>query len=208
VANRKTEVIKLTINQLSQITGKTFRTIKERLSNLEPVIEDGTGTYYETIEALPLIFEIEGGKKKLSLHDARAILTMVQTEKAKVELHKMKGLLVVAEDVEKKIAAMVVAIRSKFLNVPNKAMPIWKSLKKDYEFEQGLRELIEETLIELSDYRDGPGDRPDRDAPSSIQPSKPVRSKNKTTAKKKDKRVDPKRKKATSNKRGTGKAKT
>ncbi len=50
------------INKLSELTGRTSRTIKSRLKNLAPVRQGkGRAHLYESTEALPLIFDLGEG---------------------------------------------------------------------------------------------------------------------------------------------------
>ncbi len=48
-----------TANRLSELTGRTRRTVKAGLKNLKPVRKEGRSYLYESSDALPLIFDID-----------------------------------------------------------------------------------------------------------------------------------------------------
>src|SRR5690606_34800318 len=103
--NHKEDLAWLTLNQLSQLTGVTYRTIKKRLADakLEPGHKDGRSSYYDPIRALPIIFEVgkkSNGEEEICLSDEQAKLARARTEKTMLETEVLKGNLIPSEIVE------------------------------------------------------------------------------------------------------------
>ena len=49
----------ISINELAELTGKTYRTVKKRLDGIKPVRTDRRGAYYCSPEALAAIYDRE-----------------------------------------------------------------------------------------------------------------------------------------------------
>ena len=70
----------LSMADLENVTGITFKPIKKRLEGLEPVKIQGVKKIYDTKEALPLIYQIKD-QSTLDLDQERAKLAKAQTQK-------------------------------------------------------------------------------------------------------------------------------
>ncbi len=57
MATHKPDIGKLCISQLQKITGKSYRTVKSRLNEIDPISRDGKTLFFETKKALSLIYE-------------------------------------------------------------------------------------------------------------------------------------------------------
>ncbi len=77
--------MKVSTNQLSELTGKDRRTLKRLLEPLTPEI-DGRAHLYESVIALQLIYEVDADGGMLDLQQERAHLARAQT----AELHQIK----------------------------------------------------------------------------------------------------------------------
>jgi len=75
----------VTYTELSRLTGKTFRTLKDRLekSAVEPIKRDGRSIWFDSEKALPAIYAAKGKEGDLVLEEERALLTNEQCRKAK-----------------------------------------------------------------------------------------------------------------------------
>jgi phage terminase Nu1 subunit (DNA packaging protein) len=136
----------MSLNQLVELTGKTFRTVKKRLAGLRPVREDGRAEYYDTKEALQLLYpqvQSELAKENLLLERARR-------EKEELKLGEMKGELIPVAEVVKAVEREYNFVRSQIRNLPSKmAKPLSMTADANDVFEL-LQEAVNECLTELT----------------------------------------------------------
>jgi len=142
----------INIENMTDLTGSTRKTILRRVKDLIPQITKGRGHWYESKEALPLVFGLGNESKKGSLEVERTRLTSVQAEKIELEIKVIKGQLIPAEHVREVVDTMLSAFRSKMLSLPTKAAHAVLPLADQAEAEDVLREYVNEALQELSDY--------------------------------------------------------
>lgn len=151
------DLSRMTINQMSEITGSSFRTIKKRLAGLESVKTEGRQVFFETQKALRLIYlsneAKEGSDIELELLDPqlqKARLDKARTEKVELEIDVLKGNLIPADQVERAWSDLIIAFRAKILSLHSKISPQLASLKTIPEIELKLKTELREALSELS----------------------------------------------------------
>ena len=94
-----------------------------------------------------------GGVKIGSSYDeARTRKVNAEAEIAELELAKLKGVLVVAEDVTGAWEDVLGAFKGKLLSIPSKAAPVVASELEPGGCQKVLEDLINEALTELSNY--------------------------------------------------------
>lgn len=94
-----------------------------------------------------------GGVKLGSSYDeARTRKVNAEAEIAELELAKLKGVLVVAEDVTSAWEDVLGAFKGKLLSIPSKAAPVVASELEAGSCQKVLEDLINEALTELSNY--------------------------------------------------------
>jgi len=94
-----------------------------------------------------------GGVKLGSSYDeARTRKVNAEAEIAELELAKLKGVLVVAEDVTTAWEDVLGAFKGKLLSIPSKAAPVVASELEAGGCQKILEDLINEALTELSNY--------------------------------------------------------
>ena len=94
-----------------------------------------------------------GGVKLGSSYDeARTRKVNAEAEIAELELAKLKGVLVVAEDVTSAWEDVLGAFKGKLLSIPSKAAPVVASELEAGGCQKVLEDLINEALTELSNY--------------------------------------------------------
>ena len=94
-----------------------------------------------------------GGVKLGSSYDeARTRKVNAEAEIAELELAKIKGVLVVAEDVTSAWEDVLGAFKGKLLSIPSKAAPVVASEMEAGGCQKVLEDLINEALTELSNY--------------------------------------------------------
>lgn len=151
------DLSRMTINQLSEVTGSSFRTIKKKLAGCEPAKTEGRQVFFETQKALRLIYlsneAKEGNSVELELLDPqlqKARLDKARTEKVELEIEVLKGSLIPADQVEKAWSDLVIAFRAKILSLHSKISPQLAALKTIPEIELKLKTELREALAELS----------------------------------------------------------
>lgn len=149
----------VTINQLMELTGCTFRTVKKRLAGLDPISTTGNAIYYKSTDALPRIYQVRDEAESKNTSDEfvqpqveKAMLDKRRREKVEIEIDVLKGKLIEANRVEKVWADLVIACRAKLLGIPTKLAPTVIGILEVSKIESLLRDNMREALDELSNY--------------------------------------------------------
>jgi hypothetical protein len=132
------------------------------------------------------LFMSTGGVKLGSSYDeARTRKVNAEAEIAELELAKVRGELVIAEDVVKAWDDVLSALKGKLLSIPTKAAPVVSAEPEAGSCQKILEDLINEALEELSNYEPNI----DPTAAASSQPSEEADTGTKAAAAPKRKRV-------------------
>lgn len=141
----------LSINQLSQVTGRDRATISKRLESVKPHQESGRAKIYDAHEAIPLIFASEqtkGINKKIE---------MVQYEIEKEKLNKLRmdndakiGRLVDISEVAKTVEKEYVFVRAQVRSLPARLSKLLSMESDPLVINETLTNEIDEILKELS----------------------------------------------------------
>ena len=108
-----------------------------------------------------------GGVRLGSSYDeARTRKVNAEAEIAELELAKVRGALVVADDVVKAWDDVLSALKGKLLSIPTKAAPVVSAESEAGSCQKILEDLVNEALEELSNYEP-------RIDPTTAAPSKP-----------------------------------
>ncbi|MTI13351.1 hypothetical protein [Sansalvadorimonas verongulae] len=138
----------LSTNKLHELTGKTHRTIKARLENIEPVV-DGRSHLYDSREVLPLLYDVDKTEGDYDLETERARLAKEQADgKALENAKKRKEQLDVASMVEL-VSDEYAFVRSRAISLPGKLSRQLALMDSPTEIEELLLENISEALEEM-----------------------------------------------------------
>lgn len=142
----------MSVNQLSELTGKDRRTIKERLGSTKPVREDKRGQYFDTRAALNLIFSSAGSPKGIEKQLALESLGLekARREKIEIEVAKMRGDLVNIEDVAKVVERQYSIIRAQFRALPSKLAKLLSMISDPHEVFKIIQDEVNQVLTELT----------------------------------------------------------
>lgn len=142
--------MKVSYNQLQEMTGKSYRTIKKKLDGLEPV---GTGkngaNVWDSHEALPRIYSsIAGGllnpqQEKAKLDQARRL----DLERKDAEA---KGILINSEETARIWSNMIVNARTKMMAIGSKLAPVLLRMTEKNEIKGAIDNLVYEVLEDLA----------------------------------------------------------
>lgn len=161
----------LTVEALTRITGRTYRTIRDRLSMLQPEVAKAKGSLYDSRKALALIFSDGQDPDGLDLSQERAALARMQRAKLELEVAELRSDLVRRPLVSKALESQAITFRSRLLALPRKSA-LQISPENPRAIEAKLEAEVHAILTELEDDRslpdwvfdeEDPGDR-DRDA--------------------------------------------
>lgn len=153
MAGKKTNLRNCSISQLQDLTGAAYKTIKERLKDLKPAYADGQADYYDSREALALIYQARSGQKaNTDLSEERAKLAKSQREKYELQNARLRGELIPIEVVESEWADMLLAFRAKIMSISNKTAPIISGMESIAEIEETLKKYHMEALNELAEF--------------------------------------------------------
>lgn len=148
----KSDLSRLNLNKLVEITGMTSRTIKKRLGGLDPVEKDGRSLLYLTKEALPLIYcpdDFDDEIEKLDLTQERALLAREQRIAQTLKNEETKRNLIPLDLAISLIVAQNLAIKSALRGLPSKAKTKIPGLTAAAV--QKMRRLIDGVLQNLTD---------------------------------------------------------
>lgn len=161
MSRNKADLAYVTLNQLSTLTGMTYRTLKKKLADVDPAEdEEGNTLLYRPAEVLPVIYgvvnaegaEIQAETKSYDIWKERARLAKFQADKAEIEVNTLRGNLIPAEQIEVSWSKMVSAFRSRILGIPAK-LAIRAAAEGEVKVvEQMLKTECNEALSELSQY--------------------------------------------------------
>ena len=167
------DLSRLSINQLSQVTGFTRATVSKRLEGLDPDETDGRSKRYVTKDALARLYRGDS----LDLTEARARLAKEQADKQEMDNAIRRGDLVAGSEVEEFVIGLLSMVKTQLLAVPAKAAPEAHGAESIAEVEEVIRVLQFEALGALADAgvawgksgaRAGSGDRTgDAEAPAA-----------------------------------------
>ncbi len=138
----------MNLADLEVLTGKTFKTLKKRLENLEPVKVTPKGNFYDARQALPLLYESKK-EGELDLSTERAKLANAQTEKTIIETDKLKEKYILVEDAYRDFSTVILNARAKLLLLPKKMAFDLKGITDTQVIEDRLEEYIYNALTEL-----------------------------------------------------------
>ena len=152
------------ISEYSRMTGRAIKTVRERLEEL-PHKMQGASKCYESKDALPLIYQIEGGATPAILDiQQRTRLNKARAEEVELRVKKLNGELVPTELVVEFYSERVAGARAKLLALPTRvanALPLAPTEKRtvqtliDDEIFALLNELSEPIKPDLQESPEG-----------------------------------------------------
>lgn len=155
---KKADLSELTINQLTELTGRTARTIKKRLADVSPVRTTDHASYYSPREALPAIFlgdpkpndSLDLTRERARLAREQADATAIKNAQARNELAPISLLTVVLGKVCTRIAAILETIPGNVKRrVPRLTASEVELIKREIVKAQNIAARVE---IDLSEY--------------------------------------------------------
>lgn len=133
--------------------GLTERRVRQ-LRDEGVIAEKQPGLYDLQMTVVRYITFLRNGSGKISLNDERAGLTKAKREAAEMENKLRMGELHRTQDIETGLKTVFLNIRGRFLALPAKLSPTLAGMGGNQTaiFDE-LKQAIDETLEELSDYR-------------------------------------------------------
>ena len=102
---------KYSINQLTELTGMSYRTIKKRLSGVKPVGKDGRSIFFDSAEAFAALYKAEARPANATdLSMAHARLAQIKGDREALHLAKEReesAPIVVLESALSRVAAII-----------------------------------------------------------------------------------------------------
>jgi hypothetical protein len=141
----------LSMSQLSQVTGKDRRTVKDRLQGLEPKLE-GRAHLYDAHIALPMILELTDGDNSVAkqMADEQLRYERERADKVALQNQKLRGEVVSIEEVANVVEGEYAAVKAALIAIPSKCAGELATMDNVIEIKKLLDGLINETLVELS----------------------------------------------------------
>ncbi len=134
------------ITHYSEITGINRRAIKKRLTDLKMRPGERKAHLYDSVKALPLIYQ--AGSDKLDPRKESALLSQARRKKIDLERREAEGALLPAEFVVDMCSVLVSNARGKFLAMPNAIKNRFPML--ELSVIDDIDNMIRDTLNELA----------------------------------------------------------
>ena len=139
--------MKLSISELSDLTGFDRRRIRKELGDLKAEQGPKSAILYESTEALPVLYMGEG--EHLDANKERARLTHHQANLAELDERTKRGELVPMDTVVSEVSEACSNMRAKLLNLPPKMAAVVVAMDDLHEVQTVLESGVVEALAEL-----------------------------------------------------------
>ena len=140
--------MKISISKLHELTGIDRRTITRRLSPLTPDNQGNVGHFYDSAEALRLVFGVGSGD--LDPQQEKALLDRTRRELLEIEVDIKKQNIIPADIVQTHWEKLIANCRAQLLNLPNRLATKVVGAATHQEAEREARILVHEALHELA----------------------------------------------------------
>jgi hypothetical protein len=161
-------------SELAALTGKTWRTVKERLekAGVQPKRREGPADLYDSVLALAAIYVGDAS----DFDNQRERLAAAQAEKVEMENAVRRGQLTEIEAVERAWGGFVMNARARLLGMGTKLGPQLVNIGDAAVIAAAIRTESRAALAELADYvPDGsPGESDEAVPPPAGTDGKPV----------------------------------
>lgn len=155
----------LSLNQLSELTGVGYRTLKKKLASIDPEDEDGRTLLYKSTTALEAIYygtdeeraeddTDDQGRKKIDMAYETARNMQLKNEKLEHEIKVARGEFVSKLDNETWMTNKMLGFRTKLRNIAATLSEQLVGLEQK-AIESILRQAHDEALIEMAVEDDG-----------------------------------------------------
>ena len=152
--------MQISINKLAEVTGKTFRTVKNRLASLSPVGKGPAGNLeYDSTEALPMVYDdgtdhaetdpVEDEKLDFSAENVRLIALRADAQAMKNA--ELRSKLIPASAVDETWGRIVAAAVLEFEGLPDRIFPMLQKASKPKDRRDIMDREIRASLTRLAD---------------------------------------------------------
>lgn len=150
----------ITVNQLSELTGRDRRTIAKKLEGLTPVSEGTHGGLYDIRAALRMIFDFnpeDDQKVKFESEDfqpaqEKAKLDFVKRQAMELEIQEKERNLIPKAEILEGLQKVFASVKAKLQGLPTKAAQQIQGPPQK-QTESILRKIVDDALTELSESR-------------------------------------------------------
>jgi len=143
-------------NQLSEMTGKTYRTIKRRMNGLEPVGVVGRANGFDSAAALELIYQHSEKTGELGLTEERARLAKEQADRYEIKNAVAREKLLPADEVMAAWVRLITAAKIQMMAIPSEVAPILLEILERpdaVEIVERIDTIIKRVLFDLSNLK-------------------------------------------------------
>jgi phage terminase Nu1 subunit (DNA packaging protein) len=148
--------VKVSYNQLSEMTGMAYRTLKKRLENLAPAERGPRGVIlFESRDALPVIYGNKAACDRLNHEEERARLASAQATAQEMKNAQLRKELLPANHVRRLVVDMITNAKTRILGVGAKIAPMAAELSDPVVIQKEVDILVKEVLATLAKYAVG-----------------------------------------------------
>jgi hypothetical protein len=138
--------MEMNISQLIELTGLNDRTVRKRLKTLNPVREDGRAKFYDTKEALTLLYPTVAAE----LQRENLLFERAKRKKAEIEVAKLSGELIPIAVIAREVSKEYSIVRTQVRSLPTKLAKALAITTDPVEVQSRLTKAIDDVLTELS----------------------------------------------------------
>lgn len=131
--------------ELAELVGKAPRTVKKKCAGLETRKGKGNSILYNTVEALPRIYEQDDYATE------KTRLTRAQAMHEELRVKEKEGSLLDAKDMEEYMIGKVMSVRAGLLSFPTRVAPVVMSANTIKEVEDYTRDFVYRLLNDFAD---------------------------------------------------------
>jgi hypothetical protein len=139
------------IADLSALTGISRETVSKKLRELPYELGARNSKLYDSVKALPVLYNVQGDGEDLNV--ARARLAIKQVEKIDFDMDIKSGGFVQSSVMLDETNRVCTAFRTRLSSTPTKVAPKVAEMDDPIDIEELLEEHINEALEEFSDLR-------------------------------------------------------
>ena len=145
--------MKVSYAQLTDLTGKAYRTLKKCMDGLKPVgVGSGGANLWDSKQALPLIYGIgKGTEEKLDAQAEKARLDKERADNMELKNAQLRGELIPLDVIKEESDRNAISIRNRFLAMPDRLAQMLETTSTFAERREVIDSEIRRALEALAD---------------------------------------------------------
>ncbi len=146
--------MKANITDLADMCGMHRETVRKRLRDLPKAEGNGREVCYDSVEALPRLYRVNGHGGPLDLSEERAKLAKSQTERVSLDVQRLQAELLDTDDVRRAWSDLVERFEHECAVLPAAMAHAAMGATTVREIEESTRKIVDAALTRLSELKE------------------------------------------------------